>query len=93
MTINLMSLCRVKIRKYLTHRGRINLFVRVPKLGLPSLLTEFLLYDLSLDDSDDNEPNTTINRTITTITTCTAWASMMTTITLIIDADDTDDGW
>ena len=32
-----------------------HLFSRVPKLGLPSLLTEYLFYGASLDDDSDND--------------------------------------
>ena len=48
--LDLKHLCREAIRKHLIdvdpHR---HLFVRIPKLGLPSLMTEYLLYDCSLD--------------------------------------------
>ena len=50
---NLMSRCRAVIRRHLLKMGSENLFARVPCLKLPSLLTEFLLYDVSLDLEHD----------------------------------------
>ena len=50
----LMSICRAAIRTHLLEVDSVNLFVRIPSLKLPSLLTEFLLYDVSLDDDDDD---------------------------------------
>ena len=49
LTLCLMHICRQTIREHLLQMSRVNLFVRVPHLGLPSLLTEFLLYDVSLE--------------------------------------------
>ena len=47
---NLSHLCREAIRKHLLKVDRhTNLFDRVPRLGLPRSLTEYLLYDMSLD--------------------------------------------
>ena len=48
-TLCLMHICRQTIREHLLQMSRVNLFVRVPHLGLPSLLAEFLLYDVSLE--------------------------------------------
>ena len=48
-TLCLMHICRQTIREHLLQMSRVNLFVRVPHLGLPSLLAEFLLYDLSVE--------------------------------------------
>ena len=46
----LSHLCRVAIRKYLLRLDmHTDLFDRVPRLGLPRSLTEYLLYDMSLD--------------------------------------------
>ena len=45
----LKDICRRAIREHLLQMSRVNLFVRVPHLGLPSLLAEFLLYDVSLE--------------------------------------------
>ena len=48
--LDLKHLCREAIRKHLIdldpHK---HLFGRIPQLGLPSLVTEYLLYDCSLD--------------------------------------------
>ena len=42
----LKHLCRETIRKHLLRINQVNLFVRVPRLGLPKSLTEYLLYDV-----------------------------------------------
>ena len=52
----LQSLCRETLRKHLMRidpHG--NLFSRVPLLGLPSALSRYLLYYMSLDDADQKE--------------------------------------
>ena len=49
--ICLKSLCREKIRKCLLNLNRSqHLFYRVPKLGLPAALTQFMLFGISLDE-------------------------------------------
>ena len=53
----LMTICRAAIRTYLLEQDSVNLFLRIPFLKLPSLLTEFLLYDVSIDDVDDSGDN------------------------------------
>ena len=53
--ICLMNICREAIRKYMLHIRVSNLFVRVHKLGLPTLLQSFLLHNMSLDDDDDDD--------------------------------------
>ena len=40
----LNHLCREVIRKHLMQMSQVNLFIRIPQLGLPSLITDFLLY-------------------------------------------------
>ena len=46
----LSHLCRGAIRKRLLDVDpHVNLFIRVPKIGLPSRLTKYLLFDVSLD--------------------------------------------
>ena len=46
----LMQICRETIRDYLIKLDpHLHLFGRIPKLRLPSLMTEYLLYDVSLD--------------------------------------------
>ena len=48
--LDLKHLCREAIRKHLIGLDpHEHLFGRIPKLGLPSLVTVFLLYDCSLD--------------------------------------------
>ena len=52
----LMAKCREVIRRHLLRNSTVNLFVRVPQIGLPSLLTDYLLYNVSLDsDSTDGD--------------------------------------
>ena len=48
--ISLMNICRETIRKHLLQMSDMNLFVRVPRLPLPRLMTSYLLYDVKLDD-------------------------------------------
>ena len=48
--LSLKSICREAIRNHLLQMSNVNLFVRVPRLGLPSILTDYLLYDQTLDD-------------------------------------------
>ena len=46
----LKHLCREAIRKHLIHLNQhVNLFLRIPQLGLPSLLTKYLLYEITLE--------------------------------------------
>ena len=46
----LMNMCRVTIRKQLIHVDRhAHFFSRIPKLGLPPLLTSYLLYNMKLE--------------------------------------------
>ena len=42
----LTNICRTYVRTHLLVVSRVNLFVRVPRLGLPKLLQSFLLYDV-----------------------------------------------
>ena len=63
----LKHLCREAIRSHLLHVDFYeHLLGRVPKLGLPTSLTEYLLYGVSLDDEDDDDDDcrklTTVNR-------------------------------
>ena len=58
----LKNVCRNAIRKHMISLDpESHLFNRIPKLGLPPSLTEYLLYNLSLDDDndggDDNDNN------------------------------------
>ena len=46
---SLKGLCRRTIRNHLLHpQPRLNLFVLAPKLGLPALLTKYIVYNVSL---------------------------------------------
>ena len=47
--ISLMNICRETIRKHMLQMSQVNLFVRVPRLPLPRLMTSYLLYDVTLD--------------------------------------------
>ena len=54
----LKDLCRAFIRTYLLRIDlHSNLFIRVPKLGLPLFLTRYLLYDMTLDALCTKEDN------------------------------------
>ena len=46
--LNLKSLCREAVRRGVLV-NRVNLFVTIPTLGLPSSVLNYLLYDMSLD--------------------------------------------
>ena len=45
----LKDICRRAVREHLLQMSGVNLFVRVPHLGLPPSLARYLLYDVSLD--------------------------------------------
>ena len=51
----LLNICRESIRKHLLQMSKVNLFVRVPQLGLPAALAHYLLYHVSLQNDSDNE--------------------------------------
>ena len=54
--LELKHICREAIRKHLLKLDRhSNLFGRIPQLGLPSILTEYLLLNQSLDDEEEEE--------------------------------------
>ena len=49
--LDLKHLCRERLRRHLIDLNpHAHLFNRIPHLGLPPLLNEYLLYDVSLDD-------------------------------------------
>ena len=49
LKLNLKHTCREAIRKHLLHLDRhANLFNRIPKLELPSLVVEYLLFDINI---------------------------------------------
>ena len=53
--INLMDICRGRIRKHLLDLDPYtHLFDRVPRLGLPATVTDFLVYNQTLDDTQDD---------------------------------------
>ena len=47
--------CRNVTRKNMIDASPVNLFHRVPQLGLPSMLSEYLLYNVSLDTKYEDE--------------------------------------
>ena len=50
LELSLKNLCRETIRQYLINLDlHLNLLVRIPKLGLKSELTSYLLYDISMN--------------------------------------------
>ena len=54
--LELKHICREAIREHLLKLDwHANLFSRVPELGLPSIMTEYLLYNQSLDYNDDDD--------------------------------------
>ena len=54
--LQLKHICRETIRKHLLKLDlHSNLFGRIPELGLPSIMTEYLLFNQSLDNDDDDD--------------------------------------
>ena len=51
-SVCLKDICRRAIREHLLQMSRENLFIRVPHLGLPSLLAEYLLYYCSFSETN-----------------------------------------
>ena len=60
--ISLMNICRETIRKHLLQMSDVNLFIRVPRLGLPAALQSYLLYDQTLDDDNQKADHVNIGR-------------------------------
>ena len=52
--LNLKHLCRKAIREHLLRISDMQLFITVPTLGLPWNITDYLLYNKTLDDDDDD---------------------------------------
>ena len=51
--MSLMNLCRVAIRRHLLELdAHVNLLVRIPNLGLPPRITEYVLYGVSPSDGE-----------------------------------------
>ena len=58
LQFQLKHICRETIRKHLFDLDpHHHLFGRIPKLGLPNALSKYLVYDESLDESDEDEDN------------------------------------
>ena len=58
--LELKHICREAIRKHLLKLDpHQHLFFRIPKLELPSLITEYLLFNMSLDTDDDGDDDNT----------------------------------
>ena len=55
--ICLKNICRETIRKHLLQMSDMNLFFRVPQLGLPHLMMPYLLYDVTLEEKDSEDNN------------------------------------
>ena len=54
LQLELKHICREAIRKHLLKLDlHSNLFNRIPRLGLPEVLNQYLLYEVSFDDDDD----------------------------------------
>ena len=54
--LELKHICREAIRKHLLKLDpHQRLFSRIPRLGLPSVVTEYLLFNQSLDDDEEDE--------------------------------------
>ena len=53
--LNLMSICRKFIREHLLQMSQVNLFYRVPRLGLPAALCNYLLYNVDLNEPTEDE--------------------------------------
>ena len=50
----LKDVCRHAIPKHLLEiEPHENLFIRIPKLGLPDIVTKYLLYNMSVEESDE----------------------------------------
>ena len=52
---NLMTICRRKIRQHLLQMSSVNLFYRMPRLGLPDSLCKYLLYNVGDLDDENKE--------------------------------------
>ena len=51
--LNLMSMCRAAVRRYMLLASNLNLFMRVPTLEIPCVLMDYLLYDMSVEKDYD----------------------------------------
>ncbi len=53
--LNLMHICWKFIWHHLLSLNSLNLYCRVPQLGLPSVVTKYLLYNIPLEDKATNQ--------------------------------------
>ena len=53
--INLMNICSRVIRQHLLLMDNVNLLYRVPRLGFPTALENYLLYDIPQEDDQDDD--------------------------------------
>ena len=66
--LHLKHICREAIRKHLLSLDpHIHLFGRVSRLGLPSSLNRYLLYNMSLDDNIEDNSNEDIDAVLCTV--------------------------
>ena len=50
---NLKDTCRRAIRKHLMDLSPVNLFCKIPRLGFPELMEDYLFYGITLDENDE----------------------------------------
>ena len=48
--LRLVPICRAALRRHMLEASPVNLYCRVPQLGLPSMLTDYLLYDAMINE-------------------------------------------
>ena len=51
--MNLMNICRAAIRKHLMQMDHVSLIYKIQRLGLPNLITSYLLYDVKVDEEEE----------------------------------------
>ena len=62
---SLKEICRENIRNHLVALNPpVNLFVKVPSLGLSKIETEYMLYDVSLDNVIEEEPVVAVKKVV-----------------------------
>ena len=57
--LGLKHMCREVIRNHMLKVSNVNLFTRAPRLGLPSVFTSYILYNVSFDDMFTLRPGST----------------------------------
>ena len=56
-SLSLKHICRMKIREHLLHLDpHTHLFGRVPRLGVPAALTDYLLFNMSIQRKSEESP-------------------------------------